>query len=157
MPELPRQFLPMQLLPRWTGRPIREQLRIGHTASLLLLVYVALRSSSYPRVLAGVERAARLLPAKAKDDFRGALARAERVERVAHRIFPGHPCLPQALTVCFQYWRRSLPARIHLGAMRDNAGALSAHAWVESNGEVIVGATERLAEYELFSGIEAAE
>lgn len=147
----------MRLLPRWTGRPIREQLKIGLTVGHLLMVYVALRASSYPRVLAGVDRAARLFPSKAKGDLRSARTRAERVERVSHRIFPAHPCLPQALVVCFQYWRRGLPAHIHLGAMKDSVGALSAHAWVESNGEVIVGETESLAEYELFSGTEAAE
>ena len=147
----------MQLLSRWVRKPIREQLRIGLAAGLLVVVHGALRIWSYPRVLAGVKRAARRFPSKAKNDSQTARERAKQVERVAHQIFPDSPCLSQALAVCFQYWRHNLPASIQLGAMKDGAGVLSAHAWVESVGEVIVGETERLADYELLSGIEAAE
>ncbi len=157
MPVLHRLRHAMQLLSRWARKPIREQLRIGLAAGLLVVVHGALRIWSYPRVLAGIKRASRRFPSKAKNDTQTARERAEQVERVAHRIFPDSPCLSQALAVCFQYWRRNLPASIHLGAMKDGAGVLSAHAWVESVGEVIVGETEKLADYELLSGIEAAE
>lgn len=157
MPVLRRLRHAMQLLSGWARKPIREQLGIGLAAGLLVAVHGALRIWSYPRVLAGIERAARRFPSRAKNDTRTARERAEQVERVAHRIFPNSPCLSQALAVCFQYWRRNLPASIHLGAMKDCAGVLSAHAWVESAGEVIVGETEKLADYELLSGIEVPE
>lgn len=50
-------------------------------------------------------------------------------------------CLPRALAAQAMLRRRGILSRLYLGVTCDE-GTLAAHAWVEVNGEVIVGATE---------------
>lgn len=56
----------------------------------------------------------------------------------AKRLLRDRPCLTQALVVKYYYGRRGIPAVLKLGVNRD-AGKLLAHAWVESEGDVVVG------------------
>jgi hypothetical protein len=58
------------------------------------------------------------------------------------------PCLAQALTVQLLLKRRGHPARLRLGVARGGPGHIQAHAWVESNGKVVIGgSTSELERY----------
>ena len=63
------------------------------------------------------------------------------VRAVARRLpTPWRGCLPQAVAVRAMLARRGLPARLVIGVRRTAAaGPLEAHAWVESDGRVVVG------------------
>ena len=49
------------------------------------------------------------------------------------------PCLVQALAVQLLLVRRGYPARLHLGVARGERGQVQAHAWVETDGRVVIG------------------
>jgi hypothetical protein len=61
------------------------------------------------------------------------------VERVSLRI-PGATCLTQALSAHMLLWRHGHPSRICLGVARTEQGDFRAHAWLESQGRIIIGA-----------------
>ncbi|SRR6266568_1331567 len=72
---------------------------------------------------------------------------AERVawaiERVS-RVVPGtRSCLAQALAAQVLLARRGQEACVRIGVARDTDGPLHAHAWVESEGRIVVGAAGR--------------
>lgn len=56
-------------------------------------------------------------------------------------------CLLEALAVEAMLRRRGHDARLRLGVMRPSANGLGAHAWVELNGDVVVGQLDTLASY----------
>jgi hypothetical protein len=60
------------------------------------------------------------------------------VRRVA-RFVPRASCLTQALAAEVLLSRAGHAPRLRLGFRRDDAGALTAHAWVENTGQVVLG------------------
>lgn len=60
----------------------------------------------------------------------------------AAKYVPGATCLVQALTLEAWAGAHNAPVQTQFGVFRDEAGRLNAHAWVESEGRVILGATE---------------
>jgi hypothetical protein len=57
-------------------------------------------------------------------------------------------CLAQALTAQALLTRYGYPAHLQLGVAKSDNGQLQAHAWVESNGKVVIGdLNEELARY----------
>jgi hypothetical protein len=94
-----------------------------------------------------------LLPFRVLRHLLGRIAReqpsptgeAQLVERIAwavkgvSRCIPQATCLTQALAAQVLLQRRGLPARVHIGVARDEEAGLAAHAWVESQGRVVVG------------------
>lgn len=60
------------------------------------------------------------------------------VERAARRI-PGATCLSQALTAWLMLRRRSIASTLRIGVARADA-RLSAHAWLEHDGAIVLGA-----------------
>jgi hypothetical protein len=66
----------------------------------------------------------------------------ERVARAvarASRVVPDATCLTQALAAQVILERHGLPARLHIGVLRDSGQAVRAHAWVESRGVTVIG------------------
>jgi hypothetical protein len=68
------------------------------------------------------------------------------VERIAGaveaagRYMPGEKtCLTQALAAQTLLVRQGYPALLHIGAAKGEEGQLRAHAWVESEGRVVIG------------------
>lgn len=57
----------------------------------------------------------------------------------ASRVVPKATCLPQALAAESLLARSGLPAELHIGVRKTPDGTLEAHAWVESNGRIVVG------------------
>ena len=58
----------------------------------------------------------------------------------AGRHMPGEKtCLTQALAAQTLLVRQGHPALLHIGAAKGEEGQLQAHAWVESEGRVVIG------------------
>jgi len=57
----------------------------------------------------------------------------------AQRVIPRSTCLPQALAAESLLTRGGLPAVLQIGIMKTADGKLAAHAWVESDGRIVVG------------------
>ena len=66
---------------------------------------------------------------------------AANVER-AGRVIRDASCLTQALAARVLMRRNGLDARLRLGVRRGRSGSMEAHAWIESDGRVVVGAGE---------------
>jgi hypothetical protein len=67
--------------------------------------------------------------------------------QVAGRLIPLAACLPQALAAQFLFIRNGYPADLQIGAARNADGRFEAHAWVISEGGVIVGGLPDLARF----------
>jgi hypothetical protein len=75
------------------------------------------------------------------------------VERAARWLLPAGPCLSQAIVADALLRRRGFDSHLRIGVARGDAGAIKAHAWVESDGEVVIGGEESPADYTAFPGI----
>jgi hypothetical protein len=94
-----------------------------------------------------------LLPFRLLPGLLGRLARlcARRASRhiAAHRIawavsvvssyVPGATCLTQALAAHALLAERALAGQLRIGVAKGAGGQLEAHAWVESEGRVVIG------------------
>ena len=82
---------------------------------------------------------------------------AERIAwavRVAGRYLPGAGnCLVQSLVAQAMLARRGYVSRLRLGVAHGDGGQFQAHAWVECDGQVIVGA-EEVSRYAAFPPLE---
>lgn len=68
------------------------------------------------------------------------LSRVTWAVRVASRYLPGAPtCLVQALATQALLARRGLPARLLIGLTQGADGHFEGHAWVESDGRIVMG------------------
>lgn len=81
-------------------------------------------------------RAARAAP-PAEVPYPERAAWAVRV--VARRLLRKRPCLTQALVLRLLLQRRGLPAMLQIGVNRGEDGVFAAHAWLESDGRVLIG------------------
>ena len=67
---------------------------------------------------------------------------------VASRYMPGGvKCLARALATQVLLSRHGHPADLHLGVAKGEGGQLEAHAWVESQGQVVIGALSNLSRF----------
>jgi hypothetical protein len=57
----------------------------------------------------------------------------------AARHIPGATCLVQAETLCWLLRREGYDSVLQIGVQPPSAGRLEAHAWVECEGEIILG------------------
>ena len=62
--------------------------------------------------------------------------------RAAARRVPAATCLTQALALKWMLARSGYESAITIGVNRDPGGGFTAHAWVERDGEIILGAQE---------------
>lgn len=74
------------------------------------------------------------------DDKSFYIRRVIRAVRLASRYIPGSPtCLVQALATQRLMIRRGISTRLFIGLARSTAGVLEGHAWVESEGQIVMG------------------
>ena len=69
------------------------------------------------------------------------------VQAVALRLSSRPSCLLQALVADFMLRRRGFESTILFGVRRPQRQGLDAHAWVECDGHVVVGALDELGDY----------
>jgi hypothetical protein len=78
----------------------------------------------------------------------GRMHRRRPIERllwaiaVAGRHVPGTACLSLALAGRMMLNRYGYPAHIHIGVAKDHTGSFGAHAWLESEGTIVIGGEE---------------
>ena len=78
----------------------------------------------------------------------GRMHRRRPIERllwaiaVAGRYVLGTTCLSLALAGRMMLNRYGYPAHIHIGVAKDHTGSFGAHAWLESDGTVVIGGQE---------------
>jgi len=60
------------------------------------------------------------------------------VQAAGRRIPGANNCLVQAFSGEILFGRYGIPAELRIGVSKDNANLLSAHAWLESGGKVVL-------------------
>jgi hypothetical protein len=69
------------------------------------------------------------------------------VEIMGNRLFPKNPCLTQALVIQMLFRRAGRPAELRIGVRREADATPQAHAWVVSEGAIVIGQSEALRGY----------
>lgn len=72
------------------------------------------------------------------------------VSAVARRVLPEKPCLTQALVARTLLRRAGVDTELRIGAARDAEAGFRAHAWLEHDGDIVMGRT-RADEYVPFA------
>ena len=70
---------------------------------------------------------------------RRALERSLWAIAVAGKYMPKTTCLSLALAARRMLSREGYPAHLHIGVAKDHIGSFRAHAWVESEGRIVIG------------------
>lgn len=77
------------------------------------------------------------------------------VEVVSRYMPGGVKCLARALATQVLLGRRGLRAELRIGVAKSERGQLEAHAWVESQGRIVIGGLKDLARYTPLPTLEA--
>ena len=72
----------------------------------------------------------------AQDDT---IRRISAALRSSPKMVPGTTCLTRALAARVMLSRRGQYSELRIGVAKDDQGNLSAHAWLESRGRVVIG------------------
>jgi hypothetical protein len=135
----------LRRLARFIALPADERKLFLEAAILLLVVRLGLWIVPYRIVNRILEWGApRSRGARGYDTL--LVANAARAVRAMSRYVPKATCLTQALALRTLLGILGQPALLKIG-VRKNAGSLEAHAWVESQGRVVLGGTRDLARY----------
>lgn len=136
-----------------------ERRRAVTRASLLLgAVQVGLAVMPFQRLLNTIYRAAK--PADSPDAASSSASQFDMdlavwaVEAAGRRLLSRNPCLPKALAMLIMLRRAGEEAQLRLGVAREGEGPLQAHAWVESQGVVVMGGDVPLDDYTPLGGLE---
>lgn len=83
------------------------------------------------------------------------LGRIAWAVRNASRVVPQASCLTQALAAQYLLGRAGHPSRVRIGMAQDQSGAILAHAWLVSDGRVVIGGSDRtVARYTFLTDLE---
>jgi hypothetical protein len=129
----------MRRLRRLLRLPAAERWLVVRVAALLAAVRLALVLLGWPVVRRLAARAARPVPGAAAVPP----ARLQRAVERAGRHVPGATCLVQAIALQILLGRRGQATDLRLGVAHGEGRRLEAHAWLESDGRVLVGAAGR--------------
>ena len=115
----------------------------GLTAQVLLIFFaldIGILLLGFPRVYRFVQSRRRVSNGVGSSVRRRVVVRTVEAVRIATRYYyrRRRDCLPRALTACLLLWRGGVPARLHIGVKRYPFGA---HAWVECEGQTVIGNT----------------
>ncbi len=112
-----------------------ERRLLFEAAAFLALARMAILVVPFPRLARRFER-----PVAAANGDGATIAAVRRAVETAARHVPWNAvCLPQAMAAKAMLARRGYGSALHLGAARRDGQRLTAHAWLVSGGEVVVG------------------
>jgi len=132
----------MGKLHKFFGLTSEERRLLLTTAVLVGCVRVGLWVLPFPTVRRLLGPLRRPATVRRRGDELSSERVAWAVDVVGKRIPGGGNCLVQALATQVILDRRRRPARLRIGVAKDARGNLEAHAWVESDGTVIIGGSD---------------
>jgi hypothetical protein len=96
------------------------------------------------------------LPRWARSTPQYRLRAAWAAHAVGRRLLPERPCLTQALVLQYLLLRRrDDTAELHIGVTKSQDEDFQAHAWVERDGQVLIGGTNAPKKYKRFEDLRA--
>lgn len=126
----------MKPLRKLAGMTWPERVALVEASLLVAAFGVAVRVLPFERVRRVADRPTRPKPRWPTYALR-AFPRAAGA--AGRRFFPSHPCLPEALAVLWRTHGCGIPTELRIGFARSEAGKLEAHAWVDHEGDVLIG------------------
>ena len=142
----------MRRLSRFFSLEPKERMLLCKAAALLWAVRAGLWLLPFQTLRRMIERRAR------EQNVPGeSAARIVWAVRAASRYVPRATCLTQSLAAYLLISRNGGSPRLHVGVMKEAAGRLSAHAWVVSDGTVVIGEGRDLSRYTELLRVERAE
>jgi hypothetical protein len=132
---------------KWLRLPIAEQWYIFKIALLFGIVRLGMFVFSLRQLQLAAGRFAALpcSTSRCEPDERKRILWA--TSRLGAHFLADRSCLTEALTVQLLFWRRGYPADLRIGVAKQQNGKLIAHAWVESDGKVVIGNIDELSSY----------
>ncbi|MDQ3508123.1 MAG: lasso peptide biosynthesis B2 protein [Actinomycetota bacterium] len=127
-----------RLLRKFLALPPRKQAVLIQAAILLASVRISLKTMPFQKARSLVDRIS---------ESSGSANKPEAVEDIVWAVdvlgkrMPGS-CLTQAFAARILLGRRGVPTRLHIGAVKEEGGRFLAHAWLESNGQIVIGGHE---------------
>ena len=73
----------------------------------------------------------------------------------ASRYIPFTRCLSKAMVAQILFARLGYPAKLRIGVLKSDKGQLEAHAWVESQGRIVIGNLEDISRFSMLSSLES--
>jgi hypothetical protein len=154
-PHIQTRLPRVRQLVRFLRLPRRDKRALTSAAALVALTRAALWVLPFRTVLATADRLAGNSRARPLDDLeRNRMIRA--VETAARALLPEGPCLSQAIVVDLLLRRRGYPSQLKVGVAHGPKGELRAHAWVEADGEVVIGGAESRTDFRPFPHLRQA-
>jgi len=135
-----------------------EKRAVMRAGLLVAVIRVGLAVLPFRRMLRAVRRAAR--PHTGSRPRSGRPSQFDKdlavwaVEAAGRRLLTSNPCLPQALAVLILFRRAGEDAELHMGVSRDGDGPFEAHAWIESDGKVVIGGDVPIEGYARLQGLD---
>ena len=132
------------------------------TFALVGVVRTALWVAPFPLVRRVTNRWARLRPDASPSPSQASEQISEQIADVtlavsrASRFVPRATCLTQALATRILLARRGIASVVRYGAARGADGKFLAHAWVESEGRVVIGGVTSPNRYAPFPAFDTA-
>lgn len=83
----------------------------------------------------------------AASSARPSIARITRIVTRVSRVVPAATCLTQALAAQVLLARRGYVVQLRIGVCTNADGTLAAHAWIEHQGQVVIGDLADLARF----------
>ncbi len=136
----------MNVLYRLSLRTATEQRMLLEAVGLIALIRVCLALLAFPTVLRVVRWLARTPPYNPATQPDAANI-AWAVAAAGRRLLRRNPCLTEALAGLVMFRRVGYSARLRIGVLRDDDSPLGAHAWLECEGQVVIGGTKSALRY----------
>jgi hypothetical protein len=131
-----------------------QRRRVCEAAGLMLVIWCGLHVVRYSMLRTLLRRYAAAMPAASEADARADVVLSIRraVGGVARRLPFAGSCLVQALTADALLRRHCIESRLVIGVRRTQTSSIEAHAWVDSDGDIVVGDIDSLADFSDLSG-----
>lgn len=119
--------------------PSAQRRLILQVTFLLRATQLALRLFPFRRIYQWMKNASQPADGQGKKSIVDAGLICATVNKSGRYFLGIDSCFPQALVGEMLLERNGHPARLRIGVIKQPGGDLKAHAWVEQNGEVVIG------------------
>ena len=147
----------MNTLRKFLRQPAKNRWMLVKALAATALIGLGLRLLPFSKLLAGLNWLAARPRKPRRRDPNEQKRVVWAVAAATRRLRKETPCLTQALAVHLFLRRRGLPAQLRIGVAKDDQGELRAHAWVESNQEVVIGGAASPREYKAFPPLQTTD
>jgi hypothetical protein len=122
--------------------PSNERFLLVQSALVLVSVRGGLRLLPFKTLIGALARVAPEV-AESNEADTASVEKVVWAVEVAGSYLPGtYTCLARALASKVLFGRRGLPGQLRIGVDRDDDGRFQAHAWLESQGRIVIGGEE---------------